>query len=134
MNADTTGSPTGAVLVLIRLEGACVLAAATIAYATYGAGWGTYAIFFLAPDLSFLGYLVGRRTGAVAYNAAHSYVGALAVLFAGLLMPMPAALSAGLIWCAHIGFDRMMGYGLKYSAGFQFTSLGRIGREKKASQ
>lgn len=35
---------------------------------------------------------------------------------------------AGIIWTAHIGFDRMMGYGLKYSAGFGFTHLGVIGR------
>jgi hypothetical protein len=33
-----------------------------------------------------------------------------------------------LIWCAHIGFDRAIGYGLKYSHGFSFTHLGRIGR------
>jgi hypothetical protein len=37
-------------------------------------------------------------------------------------------LAAALIWLAHIGFDRALGYGLKYSAGFSFTHLGRIGR------
>jgi hypothetical protein len=29
---------------------------------------------------------------------------------------------------AHIGIDRALGYGLKYSAGFGFTHLGRIGK------
>jgi hypothetical protein len=33
------------------------------------------------------------------------------------------------IWAAHIGFDRMLGYGLKYSSSFNDTHLGRIGRQ-----
>ena len=37
-------------------------------------------------------------------------------------------ISLALIWAAHIGFDRMLGLGLKYEAGFTFTHLGRIGR------
>jgi hypothetical protein len=32
-----------------------------------------------------------------------------------------------MIWLAHIGIDRALGYGLKYSSGFPFTHLGRIG-------
>jgi Domain of unknown function (DUF4260)/Transposase domain (DUF772) len=39
----------------------------------------------------------------------------------------PLLSCAGVIWCAHIGFDRALGYGLKYSAGFGFTHLGLIG-------
>lgn len=37
-------------------------------------------------------------------------------------------MAAGLIWSAHIGFDRALGYGLKYASGFGATHLGRIGR------
>ena len=33
-----------------------------------------------------------------------------------------------MIWLAHIGFDRALGYGLKYASGFGFTLLGRIGK------
>jgi hypothetical protein len=33
-----------------------------------------------------------------------------------------------MIWLAHIGFDRALGYGLKYASGFGFTHLGRIGK------
>jgi hypothetical protein len=33
-----------------------------------------------------------------------------------------------MIWLAHIGFDRALGYGLKYVAGFASTHLGRIGK------
>jgi Domain of unknown function (DUF4260) len=39
-------------------------------------------------------------------------------------------LATALIWLAHIGFDRALGYGLKYEVGFSFTHLGRVGKTK----
>ena len=132
MPADPlSGETTGAVRLILRLEGLCVLIASAMAYAKFGLGWGTFALFFLTPDISFLGHLAGPRAGAIAYNTAHSYCGAIACLVAGFLLPSPSLLAAGMIWCAHIGFDRMLGYGLKYSAGFGFTHLGLIGRHAK---
>ena len=122
----------GGVRWLLRLEGLAVAAAAAIMYEKSGFGWGVFALFFLAPDISFLGYLAGNRFGAIAYNAAHSYLGALACFSTGLVLVSPGLEVAGLIWCAHIGFDRAMGYGLKYAAGFSFTHLGRIGRNERA--
>lgn len=123
-----SGATIGAVRIMLRLEGLCVLIAASVAYSKFGLGWGTFGLFFLTPDLSFLGYLAGPKIGAITYNLAHSYVGAIACLVAGSLLSAPTILCVGIIWCAHIGFDRALGYGLKYSAGFGFTHLGRIGR------
>ncbi|WP_051604192.1 DUF4260 domain-containing protein [Methylobacter tundripaludum] len=123
-----SGETTGAVRVVLRLEGLCVLIAASVAYAKFGFGWGTFALFFLTPDISFFGYLAGSKVGAVSYNLAHSYIGAVTCLAAGVVVPAPTILCIGLIWCAHIGFDRALGYGLKYPDGFGFTHLGRIGR------
>lgn len=123
-----SGATTGAVRIVLRLEGLCLLIAAFIAYAKSGFGWGTFALYFLMPDLSFFGYLAGPRVGAISYNLAHSYIGAVACIGAGLALSAPTILCAGIIWCAHIGFDRALGYGLKYHAGFGFTHLGRIGR------
>lgn len=123
-----SGETVGAVRGVLRLEGLCVLIAALVAYSKFVSGWGTIALFFLAPDVSFLGYLAGPKVGAVTYNVAHSYIGAIACLVAGFILPAPVVLCAGIIWSAHIGFDRALGYGLKYSAGFGFTHLGRIGR------
>lgn len=123
-----TGSASGGVRVLLRIEGLCVLMICLLAYAKFGASWGIFALFFLAPDVSFLGYLAGPRVGAAAYNFAHSLSGALLLLTAGVLLSVPVAVTAGTIWGAHIGFDRALGYGLKYSAGFGFTHLGPIGR------
>ena len=123
-----SGATTGTVRIVLRVEGLVVLAASLICYAKFGSGWGLFATCFLIPDLSFLGYLAGARIGSVAYNAAHSYAAAVACLCAGAVAASPLWVAAGLIWCAHIGFDRALGYGLKYSQGFAFTHLGLIGR------
>ncbi|WP_415910196.1 DUF4260 domain-containing protein [Oleiharenicola sp. Vm1] len=121
--------------VWLRLEGLTVLLLAALLYRHFDLPWLWFAVFFLAPDLSLLGYLAGPRAGAWSYNLAHSYAGAGLLVAAGLLAPRdgPAAaalLAAGLIAAAHIGFDRALGYGLKSPAGFRFTHLGRIGRDR----
>jgi hypothetical protein len=128
------GSVTGNVRLLLRLEGLCLLVVGVLAYARFGDGWGVFALFFLAPDVSFLGYLAGPRVGAASYNIAHSLIGALAALAAGVLLSVPLAVTVGLVWMAHIGFDRALGYGLKYSSGFGFTHLGFIGRQRSGVQ
>ena len=125
--AAAPGSANGSVRLLLRAEGLVVVAAAAAADAQFGAGWGWFAALFLVPDLSFLAYLAGPRVGAAAYNAMHSYFGAVALLAAGVLGAAPMLVAGGLVWCAHIGFDRLLGYGLKYGAGFGYTHLGRIG-------
>jgi hypothetical protein len=119
------GSVTGGVRTLLRLEALALFAVALVLYGRFGAGWRLFALAFLAPDLSFLGYLAGARLGAIAYNAAHSLVGPLALAAVGLLGP-GAALPLALIWIAHIGADRALGYGLKYADGFGMTHLGRL--------
>ena len=45
----------------------------------------------------------------------------------------PLVLALGLVWLAHIGLDRLLGYGLKYDDSFQHTHLGIQGRRKEAS-
>ncbi len=125
--AVAPGSANGGVRLLLRAEGLAVVAAAVAAYAQFGAGWGWFAALFLVPDLSFLAYLAGPRAGAAAYNTMHSYLGAVGLLAAGVLGAAPLLVAGGLVWCAHIGFDRLLGYGLKYSAGFGYTHLGPIG-------
>lgn len=112
---------------VLRLEGAAVLAACAGAYGAVGGGWWLFAIRFLAPDLAFLGYLAGPRVGAAAYNATHSLLGPLALGAAGV-WGWPALLPLALIWGAHLGFDRLLAYGLKYGAAFGHTHLGPIGR------
>ena len=128
--ADTTGAVTGGVRTLLRLEGLALFAGMTLLYAVWGGSWWVYAILFLVPDLSFAAYLAGPRVGAMVYNAAHSYMAPMALMIAGFALAAPLMLSIAMIWLAHIGIDRALGYGLKYAAGFGFTHLGRIGRRR----
>ena len=113
---------------ILRAEGAAICALAVFLYAQSGASWWLFALLFLAPDISFLGYLGGARAGAIVYNAAHSLIGPLLLAAAGLLVPVFVLVPLSLTWTAHIGFDRALGYGLKYAAGFGYTHLGRVGR------
>ena len=128
-SVETTGAVTGGVRTVLRLEGLTLLAGMTLLYGLWGGPWWLYAVLFLAPDLSFLAYLAGPKIGARVYNVAHSYVIPMLILTAGFGFAPPLLLSVALIWLAHIGFDRALGYGLKYQAGFGFTHLGRIGRD-----
>jgi hypothetical protein len=112
---------------LLRAEGLMAVAAACFAYHRFFPGHqGLFAMLFLAPDISLLAYLGSRGAlAATAYNSLHTYVGPMAL---GLV-----ALGAGpawtgqfaLIWLAHIGFDRLLGYGLKYPGEFRRTHIQR---------
>ncbi len=75
-----------------------------------------------------LGYLAGSCWGARIYNAAHTYVVPGVLALSSLLLHAHALLPIALIWVNHIGVDRLMGYGLKYSDGFGWTHLGRLGK------
>ncbi|MEK9285128.1 DUF4260 domain-containing protein [Bradyrhizobium sp. ISRA442] len=127
-----TGAATGGVRLLLRLEGLTLFAGMTLLYGAWGGSWTLYLLLFLVPDLSFLAYLSDAKFGAMVYNAAHSYLAPVTLMTLGFGLASPLTLSIALIWLAHIGVDRALGYGLKYSAGFGFTHLGRIGRQDGA--
>ena len=114
----------------LRLEGLMVLLAATYLYAHEGGSWLAFAVLFFAPDVSFAGYVAGPRVGAALYNVAHSYVGPL--ILTATLISVGAAMTLALVWGAHIGFDRALGYGLKYPSAFGDTHLGQIGKRASA--
>jgi hypothetical protein len=120
--------PTGSVLVLLRLENLALEAAAVLVFRGAGGTWGLFAAFCLLPDLSMLGYLAGPSTGARCFNLAHTYFVPVLLAALGWMTEHGSWLQIGLIWCAHIGVDRTLGFGLKYPTGFADTHLGRIGR------
>lgn len=127
------GATTGGVRLLLRLEGGVMLAAAIAAYELLGGGWRMFFLLLLVPDLSIAGYFFGRRTGTFAYNAMHSFLGpALLAGLAWLLHASPQPFLVAAIWVAHIGLDRLLGFGLKYQAGFKFTHLGMTGSAQMA--
>ena len=118
----------GSLVNLLRLEGGVEFACALAAFHLLHGSWMLLALLFLLPDLSMLGYLLNSRAGAWIYNAAHSYV-TPAVLAGGFWLAAGSRPSAlWLAWFAHIAFDRMLGFGLKYPDAFRHTHLGVLGR------
>jgi len=112
----------------LRAEGLAALLFSVLLYAQTGRGWLFFGLLLLAPDLSMLGYAAGARTGALVYNLAHTYTAPVLLAGVALLLDQGTALAVALVWGAHIGMDRALGYGLKLPSGFQDTHLGRIGR------
>ena len=127
-----SGAVQGTPSILLRFEGGAACIAAVLAYHELRAGWILFALLILAPDISMLGYLAGRRVGAAVYNAGHSYLASCLLAMMGWPLGMPALYSLALIWVAHIGFDRLLGYGLKYPDGFWATHLGIKHRGKRS--
>lgn len=111
---------------LLRLEGLTVFIGALVVYAHFAfSGW-TFAALLFTPDVSMIGYLLNPRIGSYTYNAVHAYTGPLLLAAIALATSTPVLLGLALIWLAHIGLDRTLGYGLKYQIGFKETHLGRV--------
>jgi hypothetical protein len=111
----------------LQLEGGALLAVATAFYAWGGAPWWIFAVLFFAPDIAFLAYFVGPRVGAFTYNVMHTTLAPATLVGVAVLYEYPALATIGAaIWGAHIGYDRMLGYGLKYPVGYKFTHLGQL--------
>jgi hypothetical protein len=100
-------------LVLQRLEGLVLFGAAIAVYAAQGFSWPLFALLLLAPDLAALGYLANSRLGNISYNLAHTLSAPLAIAVLAGLTGNPLELQLALIWLAHIGMDRTVGYGFK---------------------
>jgi len=113
---------------LLRFEGLALMTVALLLYVRVGGSFSQLALLFLAPDSSMLFYLFGARVGAAGYNAAHSTLGPLTLAAFSIAAAQPSTLPFALIWLAHIGFDRTLGYGLKHASDFRDTHLGRIGK------
>lgn len=96
-----------------RIEGAAVFVAAIVLYFQAGGIWRLLLLLFLAPDLSALGYLAGPRVGSLTYNLIHTYVGPITLAAIAVVGGWPLGIQLALIWLAHIGIDRALGYTLK---------------------
>jgi hypothetical protein len=113
---------------LLKLEESFLFGLALFLFSQLEYGWGIYALLFLAPDLSMIGYLLSPRLGAWTYNLIHHKGLSAALYVSGSLLAQPALMFAGTILLGHSSLDRVFGYGLKYEDSFQDTHLGRIGR------
>ena len=118
-NPSITGKP----LLWLRVEGLTLFATALLLYSATHQQWWLVPAVILVPDLFMAGYVGGSRLGAAVYNLGHSYPLPALTSLTGLAGHHPLVLAVGLLWLAHIGMDRMAGFGLKYDSGFRHTHL-----------
>ena len=126
----TSASPgvAGLPLRILHSEGLVLLAAALAAYfAGLDEPWWLVPLLLFVPDLFMAGYAASSRVGAWTYNLAHSYPAPALLGALALFADQPLWQGVALVWFAHIGMDRALGYGLKYETDFKDTHLGRIG-------
>src|SRR6201997_2154221 len=111
--------------ILLRIEGAFDLALSLIFFEAIQGNWLLFILLLLVPDLAMLGYLRGAQLGTVCYNLAHTLVGPFLIVAYAYLTKSLWLLPYALIWTAHIGLGRMLGFRLKYSTRFRGTHLGK---------
>ncbi|PIE93956.1 hypothetical protein CO726_17225 [Bacillus fungorum] len=111
---------------IVHFEGLVVFLAAIYTYSLYEFSWIIFLVFLLAPDLSMLAYRINNQVGANIYNLFHTYIISILIVIIGIFFKIDTVIMIGLIWTAHIGMDRMFGYGLKYETDFKDTHIQRL--------
>ena len=111
---------------LLRLEGAMIFIIALVLYGQSGSGWLLFVLLFFVPDVSMIGYVVNTKIGATIYNLIHAYALPCSLGLVGMFTGKALPVSLSLIWFAHIGLDRVLGFGLKYPTEFKDTHLQRV--------
>ena len=123
-----TPAVSGLPLRILRSEGLVILGAALAGYFTgLDQPWWLVPLLLLVPDVFMVGYAKSNRAGAMLYNVAHSYPAPAVLGIVASVADEPLWQGVALVWFAHIGMDRALGYGLKYETDFRDTHLGRIG-------
>ena len=111
---------------LLHIEGLFALTLIVYFYQQLGFSWLLFFILLLTPDLAALAYLKSVAFGATVYNLFHTYTVPGILLMYSLIAGNDFTLMISLIWLAHIGMDRLFGYGLKYPTTFQDTHFKRL--------
>lgn len=112
-----------------RVEGLVLLITSVYFYFKQKGSLWMFVLLLLLPDVCMAGYVFGNRVGAIAYNLGHTLVFPIILLGIGIVITNNVCILLSLIWLAHIGMDRMLGYGLKTTKGFKHTHLGEIGKK-----
>lgn len=115
---------------ILRAEDAMLLVLAVYMNNWLPYAWWVYWAWFLAPDLSMIGYAINPRVGATFYNLAHHKGLAIIMCLWGLHFEIFSFIFIGLVMLGHSAFDRILGYGLKYNDSFNHTHLGIMGKQK----
>lgn len=111
---------------LIHLEGLIIFLASFFLYWYFNYSILMFILLLLTPDISILAYKINSFVGSRCYNLFHTYIFPIILTVLGVILGLPFIISIGLIWIAHIGMDRMLGFGLRYNNGFKDTHLQRL--------
>lgn len=130
-SSPLVGSVVGTPKIVLRIEGMVLFAASIALFAAQGQLWWLYPALLLVPDIFMLGYLRSTNLGSIVYNLGHSYPAAAVLTAIGFAVGSGLTIALGAIWFGHIGWDRMLGYGLKYSTSFKHTHLGDLEKPKR---
>ena len=113
----------------LQVEGVVLFGATLFLFNSTHQHWWWVPVLLFLPDLFMAGYARSTKLGALIYNIGHTYLLPTILALYGLHSHRPFIVGIGLIWLAHIGMDRVLGYGLKYDDNFKHTHLGSL--EKK---
>jgi hypothetical protein len=113
---------------VLKLEELLMLLLGLYLFSFLNFSWWLFALLFLAPDIGLLGYLINTRIGAIMYNITHHKGIAVALYLTGSIIANPVLQYIGILMFAHSSFDRIFGYGLKFTNDFKSTHLGTIGK------
>jgi hypothetical protein len=119
--------------ILLQVEGACIFGSTIWAYSRFDQSWWTFAGLLLLPDLGMVGYLANTSVGAAIYNSVHTETPPILLLCTSLARENKVGAGLALCWLAHIGMDRMLGFGLKYGSGFGHTHLNNFDSSERKS-
>jgi hypothetical protein len=128
------GTVVGAPRAWLQMEACTLMIGSLVVFSTTHRPWWLVPLMILCPDLLMVGYVAGSRIGANVYNVAHATP--LPMLLVGLAWWTRSSLwlAIGAIWLAHIGMDRVFGFGLKYNDHFQHTHLSTVKENKQHSR
>ncbi|MGG4265060.1 DUF4260 domain-containing protein [Peribacillus simplex] len=110
----------------LHIEGLMVLLAMIYIYSLYEFSWWIFLLLILSPDVSMLAYLIDNRIGAKVYNVFHTYNLSIFMILLAIFLKSDTCMMIGSIWTAHIGMDRLFGYGLKYTSSFKATHIQKV--------
>ncbi len=114
---------------ILKLEEAALFLLCIFLFSQLGFAWWWFPALLLLPDIGMIGYVLSPKVGAFTYNLLHHRLVASIVAVYALTYGNAYWKLAAIILFAHISFDRLLGYGLKYTDSFHNTHLGVIGKK-----
>jgi hypothetical protein len=106
-------------IVYQRIESAAIFIASLYLYWFLDFNLIYFVLLLFVFDIFMIGYLFNSKIGAYVYNIGHSMIFPPLLFVIGFATDTRVLLSFSLIWFAHIGLDRGLGYGLKFTSDFK---------------